>query len=447
MWLLSPFTAYDAAQWPWHNVCSDWQFRQDFSLTRGSHQMKFGGGWAIYLKQQDLFGDTQGQNLFLGGPAVLGGTGNAFGDFLVGNALAHNELALEDHGQWNAVSPSAYFQDNWRVNKRLTLNLGVRWDGIPHTFEANHRMANFYPEQYNPADAAILLPNGTISPASPGLSTSPTAALAGIEFYTNGMGITGKNGNPDGMVANHWNNFGPRIGFAYDLTGNGKTVLRGGFGAMYERIQGNDMYNSGSNPPFGANVTVNFVNISALPTAPIPISNPVALSESDYKNPVTYQYSVGVQHQFGTSTVLQAMYVGNQSRHQSFYTDLNLPPQAILPQLIAGTVNINNVVPYIGYGGIAIGENAMNAHYNGLQTAFQTRYKGLMLMATYTYSHSVDPTPNGGDLAEVANPYNINYDLGPSGYDARNVGTVSIVYDLPFFRNSTNRFLKTAVGG
>src|SRR5262249_27787172 len=150
-------------------------------------------------------------------------------------------------GKYNNVSWAAYVQDNWRVNNRLTLNLGVRWDGVPHTYEANHRLSNFYPELYDPTQAAVFATNGAIDPNSPGLGASPNPLLAGIPFYVNGLGIDGKNGIPKGLVDNHWALFQPRLGFAYDLTGQGKTVIRAGFSSTYDRIQGNDMYDMGGN--------------------------------------------------------------------------------------------------------------------------------------------------------------------------------------------------------
>ena len=85
------------------------------------------------------------------------------------------------------------------------------------------------------------------------------SSLQGYQFYLNGMGIGGKNGLPKGLANDAWWNFGPRLGFAYDLTGSGKTLLRGGYGLMYERIQGNDMYNGATNPPFGYSLGVNNV--------------------------------------------------------------------------------------------------------------------------------------------------------------------------------------------
>src|SRR5690348_556430 len=246
---------YSANWTPWVNKADDYQIRDDISWTRGAHQFKMGASWALYKKIQDVFASTQGNFGFNGLY-----TGNDFADFLLGYAQNYSEDAVHDNGHWNNVSWAAYFQDNWRVNSRLTLNLGLRWDGVPHTYEANHRTSNFYPNLYDPAAAAVFDANGNISPTSSGLGTSPNPILAGYQFYVNGIGIDGRNGIPKGLVDNHWAAFGPRIGFAYDLTGGGKTVLRGGFGTMYERIQGNDMYNAGTNVPFSA--TVNFNNVS-----------------------------------------------------------------------------------------------------------------------------------------------------------------------------------------
>ncbi len=117
---------------------------------------------------------------------------------------------MQDKGLWNNVSWAAYAQDNWRVNRKLTLNLGLRWDGVPHTYEANNRMGNFYPSLYNPANAALLNADGTINPASPGLGTSPNPILAGVPLYLNGIGTPEQNGVPKGLVNNHWASFGPR---------------------------------------------------------------------------------------------------------------------------------------------------------------------------------------------------------------------------------------------
>src|SRR5580704_8933734 len=455
-------TKVEISSWPWHNVANDYQVRDDISWTHGAHQFKFGGSWALYKKTQDLFGQTQGGFNFDGTF-----TGNSFADMLLGTPSAYQELAVQDSGQWNNVSWAAYAQDNWRVNRKLTLNLGLRWDGVPHTYEANDRMGNFYPSLYNPADTAIMLPNGTISPASPGLGTSPNPILAGVPLYLNGIGIPGKNGVPKGLVNNHWATFGPRIGFAWDLTGSGKTVIRGGFGIMYERIQGNDMYNAGPNIPFSLQVNSPFVTMTnpsiALATG-TPVTLPInpagitGLDINDYKPPVSYQWSFGMQRALGTKSVLSVSYVGNQGRHQNDYRNINLPAETslagvagLIPNTPAINYNVAPGLPYPGFNSITRSENEANTNYDGLQIDLNSQIShDLTLRAFYTLSRANDPTNgNGGqDLQTVSNPYaGWKYDEGLSGYDRTNVAVVDFIYDIPVFRHSENRLLKSVVGG
>jgi hypothetical protein len=454
---LSNYATYDVSSWPWHNKADDYQVRDDLSWVVGSHQLKMGASWALYKKTQDLFGDTQGSFNFNGLY-----TGNSAADFLLGYANSYTELAVQDHGQWNNVSPAVYFQDNWHVSSRLTLNLGLRWDGIPHTYEAHDRMSDFYPNLYNPADAPIFVAgsNGNaISPSSPGLGTSPNPILAGTEFYLNGIGIAGKNGIPNGMVKNYWTDFGPRIGFAYDLMGDHKTVVRGGFGIMYERIQGNDMYNGGPNQPFSTSVTLNNVGLSnpsaALNTgqalvAPITVGSITGLAYSDYKAPASYQFSVGVERELAKNSVLSVSYVGNQNRHQSDERQIDLPNEgslATLNTLPGGTVPYNLALSYPGYSSIMLYENAGNSHYNSLQVNLHSQVKrDLTLQFAYTYSKAIDPT-TGGDLYTLSNPYNRSYDIGPAPLDRTNIALVNFIYDIPLLRNSQKSLLKTVAGG
>ncbi len=453
-------TDYTTSSWPWRNKADDYQIRDDISWTKGAHQLKMGASWALYKKIQDLFGQTQGGFTFNNNF-----TGNDFADFLLGDASSYGELAVQDHGLWNNVSWAAYVQDNWRVNHRLTLNLGLRWDGVPHTYEANNRMGNFYPNLYNPADAATFVPgsNGNnISPTSPGLGTSPNPILAGYQFYLNGIGIPGTTpGVPKGLVNNHWAAFGPRIGFAYDLSGSGKTILRGGFGTMYERIQGNDMYNAGPNVPFSTNVSFNNVTLvnpstdlgtGTTLTAPITVASITGLDAVQNKLPVSYQYSFGVQHALSAKSVLSVAYVGNQNRHQNDYRETNLPDPSLFPALMAANgTGYNNFVPYLGFNSIKMSEDVQNSHYNGLQAEIHTQLRrDLTLQAAYTYSKAVDPATSGNgvsDLNNTSNPYSHAYDNGPSGLDRSSIAFVNFVYDIPFLRSSSNRLLRSTVGG
>ncbi len=463
-------TKVEISSWPWKNKADDYQIRDDLSWTKGAHQLKFGFSWAIYKKQQDLFGQTQGGFSFDGTF-----TGNDFADFLLGDAKNYQELAVQDSGQWNNVSYGIYALDNWRVNRKLTVNLGLRWDGLPHAYEANDRMGNFYPSLYNPANAATFNNSGTICSAadsaatgcpggiSPGLGTSPNSILAGVPLYLNGIGIPEQNGVPKGLVNNHWANLGPRLGFAYDLTGNGKTVVRGGFGIMYERIQGNDMYNAGPNIPFSFQlstpVPVELVNphlalttgtAAALPINPASITG---LAVNEYNQPASYQWSIGVQRQLSTRTVLGVAYVGNTNRFQNDEREINLPNESYLGALIGGA-NYNTApgLPYSGFHSIDLSTNEANSHYNSLQVDLSSQVgHDLTLRAFYTLSRTIDPTTagnGGGDLGNVSNPYaGWLYDVGPGGYDRTHNFSTNFVYELPILRHSENKFAKTLIGG
>jgi hypothetical protein len=451
-------TDYTTASWPWHNKADDYQIRDDISWTKGAHQIKMGGSWAIYKKIQDLFGNTQGSFNFKGGFS-----GSDVADFLLGTASDYTELAVQDHGFWNNVSWAAYVQDNWRTTKRLTLNLGLRWDGAPHTYEANNRMGNFYPELYDPAKAPVFVAgtNGNaISPTSPGLGTSPNPVLAGQLFYLNGIGVPGQNGIPKGLVDSNWAAFGPRLGFAYDLTGSGKTILRGGFGSMYERIQGNDMYNAGPNIPFSTQVSFNNVTLenpaTALAsgntlTAPITVASITGLDRQQNKLPVSYQYSIGVQRSLSTKSVLSVSYVGNQNRHQNNYREINAPDPSQLASLTANNTDYNTLVKFPGFKSIRMSRNDQNSHYNSLQAEIHSQVgRDLTLQAAYTLSRAIDPATNSngvGDLTTVSNPYSYTYNYGPSGLDRTHNAFVNFVYDIPFLRNNSSRLLKSTVGG
>jgi hypothetical protein len=472
-------THFEIASWPWVNKADDYQLRDDVSITKGNHQIKFGASWAIYKKVQDLFGTTQGSLNFDGTF-----TGNDFGDYLLGTAKNYTELAVQDSGKWNNVSWAAYVQDNWRVNRKLTLNLGLRWDGVPHTYEANNRMGNFYPNLYNSANAATFNNFGSIcgsanpvtdpgcSAASAGLGTSPNKILTGVPLYLNGIGIPGQGGIPKGLVDNHWAAFGPRLGFAYDVSGAGKTVVRGGFGMMYERIQGNDMYDAGPNIPFSLNVTT---------PGPVPMDNPTlslatgtaasfpinpasltGLDKSNYRLPLSYQWSFGIQHSLSTKTVLSVAYVGNTNRFQSYRTETNLPdpsalPCIIKPGVVAGCNSSYNTAAgllYPGFHSINMSTDQANSHYNGLQVDLNSQVgRDLFLRAFYTYSRSIDSAadsrgPGGADLSQTSNPYlGWRYDIGPSGFDRTHNAAVNFIYDIPVFRNNSNRFVKTVAGG
>jgi hypothetical protein len=472
---------------PWNNTADSYQFRDDVSWVRGAHQIKIGGSWLHFVKAQPLQDSPQGGFQFGGNF-----TGYDFADFLLGLSNSYSEAALKDTRHWNSVSWAAYVEDNWRATRRLTLNLGLRWDGIPHTAEVNGQHSNFYLNLWNATGAAAAfapgsgigfadangtqicsaagIPNATCTAANPFLAAGPNPALNGLLSYDNGLGVACKNGISCGLVGNHWNTFGPRIGFAYDVTGKGKTIIRSGFGMFYERIQGNDMYQSGANNLFGGNPTISNVSlfdphvgidpagtlISAA-TLPVTVNGLTALNPKAYKIPTSYQYSAGVQQQLSAQTVLSVAYVGNVGRHMSEATEINMPALSLLPTYFTGPNyngkgNLNR--PYLGYGSIKMDQNDATSSYNSLQVSLRSQIRDLTLQAAYTYSHAMDAANNasnggdGGDLDYITNPYaGWKFDLGPSQYNRQNIAFVNFVYDIPFLRKSSNRLLRDVVGG
>jgi hypothetical protein len=445
---------YDPASWPWGNAAWDKQVRDDVSWTKGAHSMKFGGQFMRYSKNQDIFGDTQGNYNFDGSF-----TGNAVADMLLGYAKNYSQLDLEDSTHTRTTTASFYFTDNWRLNKRLTLNLGARWEIIPHAYDVQNRLSNFYPNLYNPSNAGILnSATGAFAANSPGFTTVPNVPLGNIPFYLNGVVIAGQDGTPRGMVKNDYGTVGPRVGFAYDLTGKGKTIVRGGFGMFFERVQGNDVYNMGPNPPFGYNASLSSVSFSnpnvsiltgqaaAVPNYPATIT---ALAYSNYQPPTSAQWNFGIQHQVSDRSVLSVAYVGNADYHQRDEREINA--LALNDPNRAGVIsgyNANLDRPYLGYSNIVLGESASNTHYESLQVNYRIdNWQGFTFQTSYTWAHSLGIAPGGGgDFNTLSDPYNRYYDYGPTGLDRRQVLVLNYIYALPFFKDNKG-FAGSALGG
>ena len=324
---------YDPGNWPWTNTWRSYQYKDDLSWVHGTHNFKFGGALLHTHKNQEIFADVAGNYQFTGYATNYG-----LGDFLLGDAHDFTQVQLQDFVSISFNNIDLYGMDDWRVSKRLTLNLGLRWEGLPHSYDTNNRASNFYPNLYKPVTAAQLFPNmatgsDTINPSY--LSPVSGVKLSNVAFYTNGVGLAGRNGITQGLVQNHWTTFAPRLGFALDLTGNQKTVLRGGGGIFYERNAGNEEYNMGGNVPFTNNATVsnpdftnpltdwtNGNNAGSSPYTPhgftgIPDNYPIT---------TVYQFNMGIQRQLTSNAVFSLGYVGNTAAHLSQTQQINTVP-------------------------------------------------------------------------------------------------------------------------
>ena len=483
-------TQYTANWTPWNNDANDYQLRDDVSWVKGAHQFKFGASWSLYSKVQIVFCRTPGSLQFR-----RQFTNYDFADMLLGfasngNGQGYQEAAVHPSGNVERYhSYALYAADNWHATSRLTLNLGLRWDGVPHTYEVNHGSSNFYPYFYFSGNKATFDNSGNICSGiersrllrrQPGTWKQHQSDPEGLSVLSEWSWHRRRGRYPQGIGQNPWNAFGPRVGFSYDVTGRGKTVVRGGFGIMYERIQGNDMYDGATNVPFDDNANFNNVSLSNphvsvstgdTLTVPVVASSITGIDSGNYKLPDSYQYSAGVQQQLAANTILSVSYVGTQSRHQNDYRENNLPPAADLPALATGTpipadptkttcnpqtpgscLAYNQLVAYPGFVSIKQAENVANGEYNSLQLDLHTViHHDLQAQFGYTLAKSWDPSTGGGngfDLDTTDNPYEgWKYDWGPSIFDRRQVAFLNYIYDIPIFRHSSNALATSLLGG
>jgi len=233
---------------------------------------------------------------------------------------------------------------------------------------------------------------------------------------------------------------------------------------MYQSAAGENLFTANtrvpnvslSDPHIGVDQTDSNITASALPTT---VNSQIALNPARYKNPVTYQYSAGIQQQLSAQTVFSVAYVGNQGHQESYTQNIDVPAYSALSSLWLSGVpantpvfNYNTILKYPGYSSLVIYQNGENSHYNSVQFEFRSHLKmGLDMHAAYTYAKAIDPTAangDGGDLDGISNPYaGWQYDQGPGAIDRTHVAFVNFVYDLPIFRNSSNHFAKGVIGG
>ena len=225
--------------------------KADISYTEGKHSMKFGFSYNRYTKNQQLFGNVMGT---VGFGSI---TNDSFMDMLLGLSSNYGQFMAAPIRHYVNQTPSAYAMDNWHVTPRLSLQIGFRYDALPHAWERDNAVSNFNPALYYNSQQPKWNDDGSMDPNGPGFQT-----VNGIPYYLNGIGLAGVDGTPPGLVKNDYNTLQPRIGFSEDLFGNGKTVLRGGFGTFYERMQGNDIYNAATTPPYAYNPSAGSVYFS-----------------------------------------------------------------------------------------------------------------------------------------------------------------------------------------
>ncbi len=460
-------TQFDPWSQPWKNAAMDYAEVFGLSVTRGKHSMKFGGGYNRYIKNQQLFGNTNGNFNFAdnwdkdkGVPTTANLTGDSYIDFLLGMSTNYAQLQDQDIRHYVNQTTSFYAQDNWHLNNRLSVQYGIRYDAMPHAWERNNFLASFDPKQYQSALTPVIDPDtgafctaiaGACASVSPGLQT-----YKGAQFYLNGVTIAGQNGTPRGMTKNDYGTIMPRVGFSYDVTGNGKTVIRGGFGEFFERMQGNDIYNIATAAPFSNTPSLNNVTFSnpytswqtgaALSQAQLPVApqGPTTIA-TRYPAPGVSQFSLGVQHEIVPALILATQYVGNIGWHQNVILPINPFPLStdLATRKLAGTGKLTSAQTamlrtFPGFNNIREQTNIATTSYNSLQVGLRQQSRhGLSFEVDYTYGHQIDDQMGSADLTQATNPFNLKYDKGSGNLDRRQIFNANYVWDIPIFKNST----------
>ena len=349
---------------------------------------------------------------------------------------------------WNA---EFYLQDNFRVNKRLTLDYGLRIYHQTPQVDTNNTFSNFVPSLYTKASAPRVYIPGTSGgkrvAIDPGTGTIAPVAYIGLYVPNSGnpadgFQLLGKNGVPLAPYTQSPVAFAPRIGFAYDLTGDGKNgALRGGFGIFYNRLDGNQVYKLSGQTPYASAPTVSYTTVSQIANS----GNNLIINPGTYymwpQQQVPWDraqnFSMNLQRELTRSMLLDVGYTGNWGYNQQLSYDINPIPigtRAPFNPANADSTNGGKTLSdiflrtvYPSFSTINSYNHLGHTNYNALTASLQRRFShGLLISAAYTWSHSLGTTSFNPVV-----PNNEAWNYGNLGFDRRQNLQISYSYDIP----------------
>jgi hypothetical protein len=457
------YSAVGASNWlPTQEYSNVWDFIANASINKGSHAIKFGAEYRPVQFPFFQFPSSHGSFNFnsdrVAHPLDTGNTGDSIAALLFGSPARDTQLTTANFISSKFDTWSFYAQDDWKVSSKFTLNIGLRYEIYSPIDERFGRQANL---QYWKNPITLMIPEGNNCSES----ESPLPPNFATDF--NEIAVSRCQGSSK-LIATNYNNFGPRIGLAYQL--NSKTVLRAGYGIFFGgeeneggspnrgeglpfnqdvRFHNNAMTNLDANP-FIASFTDGFpLNSFALP-APISFR-----SVAERQTPFVHKWNFTLQREVGWGTTLEASYIGSKGTHLKQNWNPNAPIEdARAPNLPAGPRQIyTTLVPKLG--GISDTETFGRSWYNGLSLSAVKRFSsGLDFNVAYTWAHAnTDSTSTlSGDGVNVKSERYRYLNYGNAQFDIRHRFTTSFLYELPFGRGKQfgadwNKALDLIAGG
>lgn len=395
---------------------NDYHVSDSLHWVIGSHELAFGGD---YLKENVDLINTYRQNAQYTF-STTNYSGNALSDFVLGYARKFVQGGGE-YAQRRAKLGSLFIQDNYRATRNLVLNLGLRWDPFVPYSDTLGRTECFLPGRQ-----------------SQKFTNAPTGYL-----------FAGDPGCPAGGFQSSWKLLGPRVGFAYNVGGRGKTTIRGGWGMFYQPPFVEAFNNFVDSPPWSPQyqfIGTPFVNpyqgaanpfpaqyAPLVPPRDVAFANPLSLAVSYQPNwhPATVMnWNLTVEHELATDVLLRVGYVASNGTHLAYNTDVNAP----LPSSDATADNEQARRPYQQFQQITQDSSNANSSYNSLQVQVDKRFShGVTVSANYTWSRSIDDVSYQTDLCgiNVINPYNVRAYRGVSDFNVPHRFVLNYLWQLP----------------